>query len=159
MTLRNTVKDPFRGAYFWRGLSKEGNLCFQIDWASLRAGGKFTVLLCFTLYLEAINVPSTSPRGAYIWRGHLTEGFLCYQFGGLIFGGTYTWRGLFSEFQYQSINFTKEREKLLYLLQLTVIKQLHWRKINARQQFIECSFPIFSHFILLLKIFVIVRKI
>ena len=54
MTLRNTVKDPFRGAYFWRGLSKEGNLCFQIDWASLRAGGKFTVLLCFTLYLEAM---------------------------------------------------------------------------------------------------------
>ena len=26
------------------------------------------------------------------------EGFLHYQFGGLIFGGDYTWRGLFSEF-------------------------------------------------------------
>ena len=26
------------------------------------------------------------------------EGFLCYQFGGLIFGGTHTWRGLFLEF-------------------------------------------------------------
>jgi len=26
------------------------------------------------------------------------EGFLRYQFGGLIFGGAYTWRGLFSEF-------------------------------------------------------------
>ena len=26
------------------------------------------------------------------------EGFLCYEFGGLIFGGVYTWRGLFSEF-------------------------------------------------------------
>ena len=25
------------------------------------------------------------------------EGFLHYQFGGLIFGGAYTWRGLFSE--------------------------------------------------------------
>ena len=36
--------------------------------------------------------------GGYIWRGDLTEGFLRYEFGGLIFGGAYTWRGLFSEF-------------------------------------------------------------
>ena len=26
------------------------------------------------------------------------EGFLCYRFGELIFGGAYTWRGLFLEF-------------------------------------------------------------
>ena len=32
------------------------------------------------------------------WRGDLTEGFLRYEFGGLVFGGAYTWRGLFSEF-------------------------------------------------------------
>ena len=31
-------------------------------------------------------------------EGDLTEGFLHYEFGGLIFGGAYTWRGLFSEF-------------------------------------------------------------
>ena len=36
--------------------------------------------------------------GAYIQKGDLTEGFLHYDFGGLIFGGAYTWRGLFSEF-------------------------------------------------------------
>ena len=46
------------------------------------------------------NFPSTSPQGAFFWRGDLTEGFLCHRFGGptLIFGGAYTWRGLFSEF-------------------------------------------------------------
>ena len=47
-----------------------------------------------------------APRGAYIRRGDLTEGFLRYDFGGLIFGGAYTWRGLFSEFyggQYKRI--------------------------------------------------------
>ena len=44
------------------------------------------------------NSPSTSPWGAYIWRGDLMEGFLRYRFGGLIFGGAYTQRGLFSEF-------------------------------------------------------------
>ena len=39
-----------------------------------------------------------APQGAYIRRGDLTEGFLRDDFGGLIFGGAYTWRGLFSEF-------------------------------------------------------------
>ena len=38
------------------------------------------------------------PGGAYIRRGDLTEGFSRYDFEGLIFGGAYTWRGLFSEF-------------------------------------------------------------
>ena len=32
----------------------KGNLHFKIDWASLIVGSKFTVLLCFTLYLRAI---------------------------------------------------------------------------------------------------------
>ena len=38
------------------------------------------------------------PGGAYIRRGDLTEGFLRCDFEGLIFGGAYAWRGLFSEF-------------------------------------------------------------
>ena len=70
---------------------------FQIDWASLIVEGKFTVFALFYFVFEG-NFPSTSPRGAYIWRGDLTEGFLRYEFGGLIFGGAYSWRGLFSEF-------------------------------------------------------------
>ena len=41
------------------------------------------------------NFQVQAPRGAYIWRGDLTEGFLRYEFGGLIFGGAYTWTGLF----------------------------------------------------------------
>ena len=44
------------------------------------------------------NFPSRSPRRAYIWRGDLTEVFLRHRFGGLIFGGAYSWRSLFSEF-------------------------------------------------------------
>ena len=75
----------------------EGNLRFKIDWASLIVGSKFTVFALFYFVFEG-NFPSTSPRGAYIWRGDLTEGFLRYRFGGLIFGGAYTRRGLFSEF-------------------------------------------------------------
>ena len=74
---------------------------FKIDWASLTVGSKFTVFALFYFVFEG-NFPSTSPPrgggGAYIWRGDLTEGCLSYRFGGLIFGGTYTWRGLFSEF-------------------------------------------------------------
>ena len=44
------------------------------------------------------NFPSTIPWEAYIWRADLKEGFLRHRFEGLIFGGAYTSRGLFSEF-------------------------------------------------------------
>ena len=64
---------------------------FQIDWASLIVGGKFTVFALF-YFVFGGNFPSTSPRGAYIWRDDLMEGFLRYRFGGLIFGGAYTWK-------------------------------------------------------------------
>ena len=87
----------FGGSYIRRGLSTEGNLRFKIDWASLIVGSKFTVFALFYFVFEG-NFPSTSPRGAYIWRGDFREDFLCYEFGGLIFGGAYTWSGLFSEF-------------------------------------------------------------
>ena len=70
---------------------------FKIDFASLIVGGKFTIFALFYFVFEG-NFPSTSPRGAYICRGDLTEGFLHYRLRGLIFGGTYTWRGLFSGF-------------------------------------------------------------
>ena len=67
---------------------------FKIDWASHIVGSKFTDFPLLYFVFEG-NVPSTSPRGgAYIWRGDLTKGFLRYQFGGLIFGGAYTWRNL-----------------------------------------------------------------
>ena len=44
----------FGGAYIRRGLSTEGNLRLKTDRARLIVGSKFTVLLCFTLYLWAI---------------------------------------------------------------------------------------------------------
>ena len=61
---------------------------FQIGWASLIVGSKFTVFALFYFVFEG-NFPSTSLQGAYIWRGDLTEGFLRYRFEGLIFGGAY----------------------------------------------------------------------
>ena len=69
---------------------------FNIDWASLIVGSKFTVFALFYFVFEG-HFPSTCPRGAYIWRGDLTEGFWKIGLGRLIFGGAYTWRGLFSE--------------------------------------------------------------
>ena len=67
---------PFLRGLYSEGLIYGGNLRFKIDWICLMVGSKF--LLCFTLYLRAI--------------------FLVQAPGGLIFGGAYTWRGLFSEF-------------------------------------------------------------
>ena len=78
----------FGGAYFWTGLSTEGNLRFTIDCANLVVASKFTVFALFYFVFEG-NFSSTSPRGAYIWRGDLTEGFLRYRFGGLIHGAAY----------------------------------------------------------------------
>ena len=72
-----------------------GKFALKIDWTNLILGRKFTVFLCFTLYLRAIS--KYKAPGGYIWRGNLTEGFLRYEFGGLIFEGAYTymepWRG------------------------------------------------------------------
>ena len=68
---------------------------FKIDCASLQWEGNSPFLLCFTFEGK---FQIQAPREAYIWRGDLTEGFLRYDFGRLIFGGAYTWRGLFSEF-------------------------------------------------------------
>ena len=65
---------------------------FKIDWANLIVGRKFTVFVLFYFVFEGNFQVQASP-GAYIWRSDLKEGL-----GGLIFGGAYTWRGLFSEF-------------------------------------------------------------
>ena len=62
---------------------------FEIDWASLIVGRKFTVFALFDFVFEG-NFPSTSPRGAYIWRSDLTDVFFCVtKFVGLIHGGAY----------------------------------------------------------------------
>ena len=83
----------FGGAY----LRREICVSKSVDWASLIVGSKFTIFALFYFVFEG-NFPISSPQGAYIWRGDLTEGFSRYDFVGLIFGGFYTWGGLFSEF-------------------------------------------------------------
>ena len=79
----------------------EGKLCFEIKWANLTVGRKFAVVACFTLYLRAISEYKTHPPpagGDLYMEGRLNGRFFALQVRGLIFGGTYTWRGLFSEF-------------------------------------------------------------
>ena len=64
----------------------------------LACSGKKIYHFCFVLLCIQGQIPSTSPPGgwgAYIRWGDLTEGFLRFEFGGAIFGGAYTWRGLF----------------------------------------------------------------
>ena len=76
----------------------EGNLHSKIDWASLIVGSKCTVFALFYFVFEGNFQVQACPRGGYTWRGDLTDGCLRYKFGGLIFGGAYKWRGLFSGF-------------------------------------------------------------
>ena len=67
----------FEGAY----LRREIFVSKSIE-PTLIVGSNLLFLLSFTLYLE----------------GRFNGGFLRYRFGGLIFGGAYTWRGLLSKF-------------------------------------------------------------
>ena len=50
----------------------EGNLRFEIDWASLRAGNKSTIFALFYCIFEG-NFPSTSPLGTL--EGRFNGGF------------------------------------------------------------------------------------
>ena len=80
---------------------------FKIDWASLIVGSKFTVFALFYFVFEG-NFSSTSPRGGLYPERQFNGGFFALPVwgGGLIFGGAYTWRGLFSEFYGISGDFT-----------------------------------------------------
>ena len=77
---------------------------FKIDRASLKLGSKFKVFALFYFVFEG-NFPNTSPGGLYL-EGRFNGGFFALPVWGLIFGGAYTWRGLFSEF-YGSLNQNK----------------------------------------------------
>ena len=82
----------FGGAYLRR------EICVSKS-TGLACSRKEIFHFCFVLLCIRGQIPSTSfPRGAYIWGGDLMEGLLRYNFGGLVFGGAYTWRGLFSVF-------------------------------------------------------------
>ena len=75
---------------------------FKIDWASLIVGSKFTVSALSYFVFEG-NFPSTSPQGGFYLKGRFNGGFFALPVwrgggGGVIFGGAYAWRGLFSEF-------------------------------------------------------------
>ena len=74
-----------------------GNFVSQNRLGQLVAGRKFTLFALFYFVFEG-KFQVQAPWGAYIRRGYLMEGFLRYDYGGFIFGGAYTWRGLFSEF-------------------------------------------------------------
>ena len=70
-------------------------MSFEIVWASLIVGSKFTVFALFFFVFES-NFPSASPPpgggGAYIWRDDLTGAFCVTSLGGLHM------EGLISEF-------------------------------------------------------------
>ena len=93
---------------FLRGLCTEENFRFKVDRANLIVGRKFTVFALFYFAFEG-NFPSTSrpPGGGGVYlEGRFNGGFLRYRIWGLIFGGAYTWRGLFSEFYGRIFNLT-----------------------------------------------------
>ena len=74
-----------------------GKFTFQNRLGYLAVERKFTIFALF-YFVFGGKFQVQAPPGAYFRMGDLTEAFLRCDFGGLIFGGAYTWRGLFSEF-------------------------------------------------------------
>ena len=88
-----------RGLY-WEGLIYGGNFAFQNRLGQFIVGRRFTVFSWFDfVFKDTVFKYYTSPRG-FIFGGVIKENVFCarYGFKRLIFGGAYTWRGLFSEF-------------------------------------------------------------
>ena len=84
-------QSPLWGAYFWRGLSTEGKLRFEIDWASLIVGSKFTGFALFYFVIWGQFSKYKPPGGLYL-EGRFNGGFFA-----LPVWRAYTRRGLFSE--------------------------------------------------------------
>ena len=59
--------------------------------------GNLPFFLCFTLY-SRVNSKYKPLGGGLYSEGRFNGGLLRYDFGGLIFGGPYTWRGYFRNF-------------------------------------------------------------
>ena len=72
-------------------------MCLKIDWASLIFERKFTVFLCFTLYLRAIS--KYKPPGELILEGRFNGGFFA-----LGVWTAYIWRGFGQLIFYDMIN-------------------------------------------------------
>ena len=60
-------------------------------------GRKFTIFPLFYFVFEG-KFQVLAPRGGLYSEGRFNGGLLRYDFGGLIFGGPYTWRGYFRNF-------------------------------------------------------------
>ena len=70
----------------------------KIDWTSLIVGSKFNYLFCFVFHCIRGQHSNYKPPGGLYLEGRSDGGVFTLRVWGLIFGGAYTWRGLFSEF-------------------------------------------------------------
>ena len=105
-------------------------------------GRKFTIFALFNLVFES-KFQVQAPTGeAYIRRGDLTEGFLRYDFGGLIFGGAYTWKGLFSEFYG---TFHKRGFALSVFFKVRVFGTREWVKWPIQWCMDSTNYAVYSH--------------
>ena len=81
----------FGGAYIRRGLSKEENLRFKIDRASLTVGSEFIVFALFYFVFEGNFFKYKLPGGLHL-EGRFNGGFFP-----LPVWGAYIWTGLYME--------------------------------------------------------------
>ena len=131
------------GAYIRRGLCTEGNLRFKIDWASLILGRKFTVFLCFTLYLRAIS-KYKPPGGLYL------EGRFNGRLFPLVVWGAYIWTGLYMEGLFSEFDDNLEKDWTLLLCFLFKSPGGHAISRQKRLVLLVVSYLLIDHFTVIL---------
>ena len=109
---------------------------FKIDWATLIVGSKFTVFALFYFVFE-VKFPSLSPRGGLYLEERFNGGFFALRVWGLIIGGAYTWRGLFSEFYVMNLT---ELGNIFFCKQGRVISANVGDLLREVLMFIVCYF-------------------
>ena len=95
---RSFSRGLFLEGLIFGGASLRTEICVSKSIGLALWWSKLSLFALFYFVFEG-NFPSTSPRGGglYLEGAILRRVFLRYRFGGLIFGGAYTWKGLFSE--------------------------------------------------------------
>ena len=69
----------------------------KIDWV-IAYSWKDIYRFCFFYFIFEGNFQVQAPAGGSNSEGRFNGSFLRYRFGGLIFGGAYTWRAYFRNF-------------------------------------------------------------
>ena len=95
---KNKLRGLFLEGLIFGGAYVRWEICVSKSIGLAFNGKEISYHFGFVLLCLRGQIPSTSPAEDLYSEGRIKRGFFALRFWGLIFGGAYTWRGLFSKF-------------------------------------------------------------